>query len=333
MSNFQDWSVGIGKETVYGTAVTVSRFLEFTEPKPFVPDLGVVQGSGIRPGSRVARSARRVQTLQQAAGSINVELFSKGLGLLWEACMGAATSQSVSDGVYQQVFKLADDLPSHTIQFGAPNAAGAISPITFMGCMIDSWELGGDVGQLATLATTWDARETETAGSYAAPTYPSGGSLFRVQDAAIYSGTLTMPTATALASATAPIAGVKSFKITCGNALVKDRFFAAAGGLKAKPLPGTREPKIELGVEYGTNALRDAWLADTPMSLLITLTAGALTSGLETLQVVIPEIKLDGGLPEGSAEAPAQQSITASVLDNLALTPLAIVARTSDTAL
>ena len=59
MPNFQDWSVGIGKESVFGTAVTPTRWLEFTEAKLHEIDRGIKQGAGLRPGSRVARSARR----------------------------------------------------------------------------------------------------------------------------------------------------------------------------------------------------------------------------------------------------------------------------------
>ena len=111
MPNFQDWSVGIGKESVFGTAVTPTRWLEFTEPKPLTIDRGIKQGAGLRPGSRVARAARRVKTIRQASGDITVEAFSKGLGLLLEACMGSGVSTVVSGAVYQQVHSLADCLP------------------------------------------------------------------------------------------------------------------------------------------------------------------------------------------------------------------------------
>ena len=96
MGNFQDWSVGIGKESVFRTPVTPTRWLELTDPKPFTPDRGIKQGAGIRVGSRVARSGRRVKTTKTAAGDLSVELFSKGLGLLIEACMGSGTSTVVS---------------------------------------------------------------------------------------------------------------------------------------------------------------------------------------------------------------------------------------------
>lgn len=333
MANFQDWSVGSGKETTYGTAVTVNRWYEFTEPKPFTPDRGIKQGVGIRPGARVARSARRVQTLKQATGDITIEAFSKGLGLLLEACTGTSTSTLVSGATYQQNHNLADSLTSHTIQFGVPNANGTIRPITFAGSVVSAFEIGGAVGDIATLKTTWDARSWTTATAYTTPSYPTGGNLFTVEDATIFAGTYTAATSTALASATTPVAGVKDFKLSVDNAIIADRFFAGASGLKDKPLPGLRLPSVEMNVEYQDNTLWDAFEADTDLTLVVTLSAGALGVGNETIQIALPCLRLDGDLPEGGPDVVASQAIKLSVMDNLTNPPLVISTRTSDTAL
>lgn len=330
MGNFQDWSVGISAaEATFGATTTIARHLEFTEPKPFTVDPGIKQGAGIRVGSRVARSARRATTIKQASGDITVEAFSKGQGLLYAAGMGSGSSTLVSAGLYQQLHTFADSLPSHNIQFGVPNAAGTVSPITYRGCTVSSFEMGGAIEDIATLKTSWDARDWDTATAYVTPSYPTGGQLFTVKDITIYGGTLTAPTATALASALTPIAGVKSFKVTVNNQVLTSRFYANAGGLKDRQLPGTRQPAIELDVDYVTNDLRDAWLGQSALTLVATMTAGT-----DVLQVVVPEMKLDGDLPEGGPDVIASQAIKASVLDNLtAAQPLWIVTRTSDTAL
>ena len=333
MSNYQDWSVGIGRESTFGTAVTVNRWLEFTEAKLHEIDRGIKQGAGLRPGSRVARSARRVKTTRQAAGDIAVEAFSKGLGLLLEACMGAATSTVVSGSTYQQVHTFADVLPSHTIQFGVPNAAGVIRPMTYSGCTVSSFEIGGAVGEIATLKTSWDDRDWTTATAYTQPSYPTGGNLFTVESATIYSGTCTPPTATALAVGARPVAGVKNFKVSVANQVLTDRFFMNAAGRKDRQLPGTRQPAVELNVEYQDNSLWDALEADSELALVISLVGGVLSTGYETMQIAIPCLKLDGGLPEGGPDAIASQAIKMVGLDNLTQSPLQIVTRTSDTAL
>lgn len=340
MVNFQDWSVGIGKESTFGTAVAPTRWLEFTNPAPFKPTLGIKQGSGIRPGRRVARSARRVKTLLGAAGPINVELFSKGLGMLLEACLGASASTLVSGTTWQQTHKLGTDLlPSYTVQFCAPTPGGDVYPHSYPGATVDSWEIAGAVGDIAMLNTTWDARELNVALAEGSPSYPAGGSLYLVQDAAIYTGTITAPTTTALAgtSGATEIATVTSFKLGASNALTKDRYFANQGGRKGKQLPATRVITGELGMEYASNTMRAAWLAQTEMTLVIRLvTATALSVGVETVELYLPCIKIDDDpLPTASnAESIAQQTVTFTGLDNLtAADPIVISVRTSDTAL
>lgn len=334
MANFQDWSCGIGKESVFGTGVTPTRWLEITEATVPTIDRGIKQGVGIRPGSRVARSARRVQTTRQASGDLTVECFSKGLGLLIEACMGSGTSTMVSGSTYQQVHTFADTLPSHTIQYGVPNHAGVIRPLTYRGCTVSAFEIGGAVGDIATMKATWDVRDWTTATALTTPSYPTGGNLFTVEDATIYSGTLTAPTATALASALTPLPGVKDFKVSVANQVVADRFFMNGAGLKDRQLPGTRQPTVELNVEYQDNTWWDAIEADSELTLVVSLVGGALSSGSETMQIVIPALKPDGDLPTGGPDTIASQSIKLTGLDNLtAAQPMWIVTRTSDTAL
>jgi hypothetical protein len=334
MPNFQDWSVGIGKESTFGTAVTPNRWLEITEAKVPSIDRGIKQGSGIRPGSRVARSARRVQTTRQASGDLTVEAFSKGLGMLLEACMGAGASALVSGSTYQQVHVFADTLPSYTLQYGVPNHAGTIRPITFSGSTVSAFELGGAVGDIAILKTTWDCRNWTTATALTSPSYPAGGNLFPVEDATIYTGTFTAPTSTALASAVTAVAGVRDFKVSVSNQIIADRFFMNAGGLKDRQLPGTRQPTVELNVEYQDNSLWDALEADSELTLVISLIGGALSTGNETMQVAIPCLKLDGDLPEGGPDQIASQAIKLTGLDNLtAAQPMWITTRSSDSAL
>ena len=129
------------------------------------------------------------------------------------------------------------------------------------------------------------------------------------------------------------MAGVKDFKVSVANQPVTDRYFMNAGGVKDRQLPGTRQLTVELNVEYGDNALWDAFEADSELTLVISLLAGSLSAGFETFQIPIPALKLDGDLPEGGPDAIASQAIKMTGLDNLSQAPMQIVTRTSDTAL
>src|SRR5690606_7286252 len=123
MTNQLDASIGLKKETTYGTYATPNVF-----PEPVSDTLDVAitvtEGAGLRVGSRVARSARRRQSKFEPGGNIEVEAASSGLGVFLGAAFGAVTNTEipVSTGVYQQVHtpKADDFLDSYTIQKGIP---------------------------------------------------------------------------------------------------------------------------------------------------------------------------------------------------------------------
>ena len=82
--------------------------------------------------------------------------------------------------------------------------------------------------------------------------------------------------------------------------------------------------------------LREAQLTQTDVGpVVITFTGASLASALnETLQVVIPSVKVDGGaIPMPSDDKTIVTSVNYKVLDNLtAAYPLYLVVRSLDTA-
>ncbi|MBK8399926.1 MAG: hypothetical protein IPL29_02295 [Propionivibrio sp.] len=127
MTTPQDCSIGLGVESTYGTAVARTRWFEFLD-ESFNYVKSIKQGQGMRVGSRVARSGRRVVASAEGAGDLTVEAVTKGLGLLWQLAVGSGTSTLVSAGLYQQVFTLADVPSSATIQKGIPRAMARSTP-------------------------------------------------------------------------------------------------------------------------------------------------------------------------------------------------------------
>lgn len=338
MATFQDSSVGFGVESTYGTGVTPTRWLEFTDEN-LDWKKNVKQGMGLRVGGRVARSGRRTVPSADGGGDIQLEVASKGLGLWWQACMGAGTSTLVSGSTYQQVFTLADTPSPITIQRGTPEVGGTVDAYTFTGCMVDSFDLNFQNADILTTKATIDAGQLATGTAYTSPSYPSSPvSLFHFAGGAIYNGTLTAPTSTALASGSTPLANVRSGTLTVNHNLTKDRQNLGGGiapGRKALPTVGLRTISGGLQVEYASTTFRDAILNDTPMALVLTYqTATALSTGFETFQVVIPEAKFNGAMPNSNKTDLIVQSLTFDVLDNLtAAQPLWLVTRTADSAL
>ncbi|GAC1387533.1 MAG: hypothetical protein NVSMB48_26980 [Marmoricola sp.] len=338
MATFQDSSVGFAIESTYGTPVTPTRWLEFTDEN-LDWKKNIKQGMGLRVGGRVARSGRRVVPSADGGGDVMLEVASKGLGLWWQACMGAGTSTLVSGSTYQQVFTLADTPSPITIQRGTPETGGTVDAYTFSGCMVDSFDLNFQNADILTSKATIDAGQLTTATGYTSPSYPSSPvSLFHFAGGAIYNGTLTAPTSTALATGSTQLASVRSGTLTVNHNMTKDRQNLGGGiapGRKAQPTAGLRTISGGLQVEYASTTFRDAILNETPMALVLTYqTTTALSTGVETFQVVLPEVKFDGAMPNSNKTDLIVQALTFQVLDNLtAAQPIWICTRTSDTAL
>jgi len=323
----QDCSIGLGVESTYGTAVARTRWFEFLD-ESFNYVKSIKQGQGMRVGSRVARSGRRVVASAEGAGDLTVEAVTKGLGLLWQLAVGSGTSTLVSAGLYQQVFTLADVPPSATIQKGIPRADGTVDAYTFTGCMVESLTIDCPNADNVKVKTSWNAKDMTTATAYTAPSYATSPALFTFAHGAIYSGTLTAPTATALGSAVTAVAGIRSGSITLKHNLKTDRLNCGGAGRKDKPIPGNREISGSLVAEYVDASFRDAIVNDTSLTIVKTF-----TSGTDVLQVIVPDVRIEGDIVKASNDL-ALQDIKWVGLDGLsAAQPIWIVCRTADTAL
>lgn len=341
MSSILDAQLMIGDQTDYVTPATVGRALEIDpgETMDYKPNRR--QGEGIRVGSRVARAARRSTSSSEAGGDFSLDVLGKGLGQLLRNCVGAGTSMLVSGTTYQQVFTLADAMNPFTLQKGVgrinTDASATIDPLTFIGCIVTGFELSLDTQDVLKLKPSIDAREVTTATALATASYANtGAGIFTFAGASIYSGLTTAPTATALAVPTGtPLANITDFSLAVDHQLDVGRWVADGTGKKRKPAR-TKSSAItgKLGIEYDSTTFRDAFLADTPMAIVARFTTPvALSTGVETLDIVLPEIRLDGELPKIAAEV-TKMSCGFTALDNLtAAQPLWIVTRTSDTAL
>jgi hypothetical protein len=140
---------------------------------------------------------------------------------------------------------------------------------------------------------------------------------------------------TALASSITSVADVRGGSISVNNNTTKRPNFVGTGRANAQPTIGLHDITGKLDIEYDSTTFRDAFLAETPLNLIINfVTATALSTGVETLQVIIPEIKFDGELPTDNGTDLIIQNMSFTGLDNLtAAQPIWVVMRTADTAL
>lgn len=342
MTTQLDCSIGFKKETTYGTGVVVDRFLEFTsESLDF--DRTFYQGSGLRPGSRLARSGRRALVKDGGKGDIELEVASRGMGALLEALMGVGASAKVaaSTGVYQQLFTLAagDYLPSVTIQKGIPRlGAATVDAITFAGAQASSFELSMGNSEVLKLKTSWVTRDVSTETAYATPSYPVDAELFSFVGAALtLGGSVTVPTGQALATGGTEVANVRDFSISVDQKLDDNNRNIGGAGKRSRPAAvGLAEVKGKVTAEYDSVTFRDALVSQAPLALVATFEAPMLIEAgyYPTLQIVVPDIRFEGELPKSNGGDVITQGIEFTAFDGLvAPQPLYIVTRTADTAL
>ena len=145
----------------------------------------------------------------------------------------------------------------------------------------------------------------------------------------------TAPTATALATGGTAVANVRDFSLKVDHKIQGGRFNFGGSGKKSIPTYGLRDISGKMTIEYTDTAIRDAYIADTPLALTLTFTTTeALSTGFSTFQIVLPEIKLNGEIPKTNGTDLIELSVDFDVLDNLTATqPLWLVVRTADAAL
>jgi hypothetical protein len=203
--------------------------------------------------------------------------------------------------------------------------------------MVDSFEFNFPNADIATLKTTFDAGDFSAVQAFTAVTslYPTEPvNPFHFANASLSMGALTAPTATALAAGATPTANIRDVSVSVGNNLTNNKFNFGGAGRKAKPNRGIRTISGKFTMQYDATTYRDLFLADSPMNLVLSYTGAALSTGVETLQLVVPEIKFDGELPKANGTDLITVPMSFTGLDNLtAAQPIWAVLRTADTAL
>lgn len=346
-------------ETAYGVAPTFASAdtYEF-KSESLKLKKATVQGQGLhgKVGTLPVyeRTRRRVVTSYMAAGAITMDVPGNGLGFWLQAMIGsygqalATPAELATSGVYKQVHQPGSlQGYSFSVQKGVPAVDGTVLPFTYTGCKVESWKLSCQVNQIAELALTIDARN-ELAGtgngdplnpsvpSLATPAYPAGMQLFHFREAVLSTGGTPTMTAGVCSLSGATAAGFCT-KIEVDHAVIlsKDRIFLGSAGFKSEQLEsGFRKISGSLDVEFQSNeALYNSFAADTTTSLELTFTGPVIgTSGSNTmlLDVIIPNIKLEGEPPAIGGPGVVNVSIPFTGLDDEATTQIQFTYQSTD---
>lgn len=141
--------IGYALETTVGTPVTVTAFVPLLS-ESFAQDRMRLESSGIIAGRRVLTSNQWNGGNVSVSGSVQHELYNRGLGKLFTAMFGDVTTTGA--GPYTHTFtpgSLVGD--ALTVQVGRPATNGTVYPFTYAGMKVASWEIACAAGEIATV--------------------------------------------------------------------------------------------------------------------------------------------------------------------------------------
>lgn len=141
--------IGYATESTVGTPVTVTAFVPLLS-ETLSQDKTRLESAGIIAGRRVLTSDQWNGGNVTVSGSVQHELYNRGLGKLFTAMFGDVTTTGA--GPYTHTFtpgSLVGD--ALTVQVGRPATNGTVYPFTYAGMKVSSWEIACAQGEIATV--------------------------------------------------------------------------------------------------------------------------------------------------------------------------------------
>jgi hypothetical protein len=299
---------GFVTETVYGTAVTVTKFVEYTSESVNL-QRDVIESRGIRAGSQILRTDRFAINKRGAAGDINFDVSTKGFGTLMYQALGAKAAPVVLGSGWQHT--ITPDMTngmsglSMTCQFGRPDTSGTVNPFTYDGVKVTGWEFSNALDGLLNMRLSVDA-QTEAIGTptLAAASYAANDILFNYTQGLCefgVAGTYGTPVST----------DITNFTITGANGLKTDRHFIRNSTDKKEPI---RNAFVEitgsLTTEFESVTAYNRFVSGALASVTLTYDTGvSFTGGNYKLVIKMPNVRFDGDTPNASGPDVVMQNL------------------------
>lgn len=203
-------TIGFAQEGTVGTFQTPTRFLTFNK-ESLKWKKNVVQSKALHGGLYLLGNRRALVT-HTAAGSIDLDLYDRGLGMLFQNMVGGTPVIAAGpSSTYMQVYTPADLTGAAlSVQVGRPTTAGVQTPFSYNGGKVTDWTIAVANNSVASLSLSVDAWNESLVPTYTAPSYvPSN--MLHFAEAALFAGGTVVPvvsTAAGGSSQTLPLATI-----------------------------------------------------------------------------------------------------------------------------
>lgn len=298
-----DGQIGFATESVWGTPVTVTRFLEVnSETLKFEPTW--LEPTGIRVGTKYKRVNRVRQSRKSVNGDVELEVATLGMGMLIKHALGSAITNTtlVSGTAYKQVHVPGDFRTlGLTVQVGRPEpGTGTVRAFTYAGCKVNSWEFSLEDNAIPKLTLSMDGRSESTATALATASYLAGANVFDFSQATLKLGGTPSTAAgeTTIASGVAVATVIRSISVSGEAGKETERFGLGNAGLKSEQLENdTPTVTGSLAAEFSKTELYDVFQANTTTSLQLDLVGAAIGATFYTFSIILPAVKLKTAAP------------------------------------
>lgn len=311
--------LGLVAESTFGTYVAPTRFLEFVSESI---KLGRprIEAAGLRPGRRVLRTGRWKAGRKEVGGSIELEVASKGFGLVFLHMLGAVAITTPGGTLPRDHTHTLGNLrgKSLTIQVGRQDRAGVVQPFSYLGCKIASWEMACALDEVLKLTLEPMGRDESTAQSLASATYASGDEVFVFTE-----GSLT------IAAVATP---VREFSMAGDNALAEDDYALGSALRREAVEPALRMISGNLDADFTDLTAYNRFVNGTEGTLELTFTGGVIETSFNFQVKITANVRFDGETPEVGGPEENRQPLLYKVIAPASGEPFTLLYRTSDTA-
>lgn len=304
--------LAIATESTWNTGVTVTRFLPHNN-FAVKRDIARMESKGIIAGRRVLDSTQSAAGDIKVGGNVQFDLFDHGMGLWWSHIMGGAAITSTGGSApYTQTYTPGDLTgKSFTMQAGIPDTSGTVQPFTWSGCKVSKWQLGCQVGQIATLGVDVNAAAETTATSLATASYTSS----------------LVPLTYISGAITGLSGGVKQVTLTGDNKLDENRRFLNSATISEQLESDLRDYQGTLMTEFTS-------LVDYQRFTTFSQTAAVVltfTAGSNTLTVTM-NCRFDGDSPQLKGRGIVEQPLKFKCVGSTDAAAITVVTVNSDSA-
>lgn len=323
-------SLGLAKETTYGTVVTPNRFFEF-DSETLARQQAYQDSVGLKAGRMFQPAGRSVQTTRAASGAIPMDVPTKSFSAILDLMHGLVPTfvQQAATTAYLATHLIGTSVPnkSATLQVNKPDTGGNDRAFTYPGSILTQVDLSCDVGGLLKCTLTWDSQDELNPGSTPAgpalttPSYASG----------IVGFNHTMGTVTVAGSA---VAVCKSFNLSWTQPYDIERRFLAATALKAKPIPnGFQTLTGNLALEFADMTHYNIFAAASMNAIVLDFVGGIIASTYhDEFKLTIDQGQYRGDSPNVTGPGLLELAVPFSAFDGGSNAPLTAALTTTDVA-